>query len=138
MALADGAKCCATMEVGEVMLIELVLDQQSHDQAAEKRKKPTWRNTRRYSTTSAYPLLGIPEKPVRPLISYPTSQSNAESNPLTKCKELDSLPARNGLYCIKGRTQALFCLFCRFGTTFTEAQARFAHVMSYKRSEEHT
>jgi hypothetical protein len=66
-----------------VIFIGLVLVGSNRGRTTEKRKKPTWRNTRRYSTTSAYSLLGVPEKLVRPLISYPTSQSNVESSPLT-------------------------------------------------------
>ena len=38
-----------------------------------KRKKPTWRNTRRYSTTSAYSLTSPSAGPGRSLSSHPTN-----------------------------------------------------------------
>src|SRR5579862_1704045 len=36
------------------------------------KKKPTWRNTRRYSTTSAYSLTSLPARPGCPQSSHPT------------------------------------------------------------------
>jgi hypothetical protein len=39
----------------------------------EAKKKPTWSNTKRYSTTSAYSLTSPPARPDRPLSSHPTT-----------------------------------------------------------------
>lgn len=40
---------------------------------ASKQKKPTWRNTRRFSTTSAYLLMSLPDKPGCSSNSHPNT-----------------------------------------------------------------
>ena len=44
-----------------------------------KRKKPTWRNTLRYSTTSAYSLTSPPARPGCSLSSHPTTSNQLAS-----------------------------------------------------------
>ena len=44
---------------------------------ATRTKKPTWLNTRRYSTTSVYSSTGSPDQPGRPLSSHPTTSFEA-------------------------------------------------------------
>ncbi len=44
-----------------------------HGGTASEIRKPTWRNTQRYSTTSAYSLTGPPVRPGCPSSSRPTT-----------------------------------------------------------------
>src|SRR5688500_2942135 len=58
-----------------VVSIEFVLSWFIRNNLTEKQKKPTWRNTRRYSATSAYSSTSRPARPGCSLYSQPKTSS---------------------------------------------------------------
>ena len=93
--------------VDSVVSIEFVLELFIRDNLTEKQKKPTWRNTRRYSTTSAYSSTSRPARPGCSLYSHPkTSPLSLRRRPRkfhASCNPCFLLLPRYG---IDGRKQA--------------------------------
>ena len=67
-----------------------------------KQKKPTWQNTLRYSTTSAYSSTSPPAPPSCSLASHPTTANQLLAKPHSSSPRLRSLGA---LYTAKRRKQ---------------------------------
>src|SRR5271157_535289 len=70
-AAAASATCCAMVSLGfSIRCLPGACDRRVSPQA---KKKPTWPNTQRHSTTSAYLLTSPPDQPGCPLPSRPTT-----------------------------------------------------------------